>query len=80
MVRTQVQFTEEQIQGLRELSAQTGRSIADLTRDAVTDLLRRGRGDTEALLKAAQSVVGAFSSGSPDGSTAHDRHLADAFL
>jgi hypothetical protein len=80
VVRTQVQFTDEQIQGLRALSAQTGRSIADLTRDAVTDLLRRRGGSTEALINGARSVVGAFSSGSPDGSTAHDRHLADAFL
>lgn len=80
MVRTQVQFTEEQIQALRQLSVQTGRSVADLTRDAVSHFLLHHPGKNDVLLKGALSVVGAFTSGSHDGSTAHDQHLADAFL
>lgn len=80
MVRTQIQFTEEQMQALRQLSAQTGRSIADLTRDAVDCFLLHRPDKDSAILKAALSVVGAFASGSSDGSSAHDRHLADSFL
>jgi hypothetical protein len=80
MVRTQVQFTDNQIKALRQLSAQTGRSVADLTRDAVNHFLSNRPNQTDLLLKRALSVVGAFTSGSHDGSTAHDRHLAETFL
>lgn len=79
MIRMKVRFTEEQVKALRQLSVQTGRSIADLTRDAVDYFLSHRPNQADLLVKRALSVVGAFSSGSHDGSTAHDRHLADAF-
>ena len=78
-----MQFTDDQIKALRQISRQTGRSIADLTRDAVTQFLLHRPDQTDVRIKRALSVVGAFTSGpsgSRDGSTAHDRHLADAFL
>ena len=80
MVRTQVQFTKEQMQALRQLSSRTGRSVADLTRDAVNQFLAHHSDQGPALLQRALRVSGAFASGSSDGSTAHDQHLAEAFL
>ncbi len=35
MVRTQVQLVEEQVAALRRISAETGRSMADLVREGV---------------------------------------------
>lgn len=80
MVRTQVQLTDEQIEALRKLSAATGRSIADLVRQGVDSYL-----STKPALRPAQQVeralrvAGRFSSGAADGSTHHDRYLAEAF-
>jgi Ribbon-helix-helix domain len=80
MVRIQVQFTEAQIKALRQLSAETGSSIAELTRDAVEQfLVDQGRRNQQAIIDRALSVIGAFNSGSNDGSSDHEAHLADAF-
>ncbi len=80
MIRTQVQFTEQQLHSLRELSAATGRSIADLTRDAVTLYLQHSAGPTrEALIERAIGAAGKFSSGQTDVSGKHDLYLAEAF-
>jgi predicted DNA-binding protein len=79
MVRTQIRLTEEQHRALRRLSADTGRSVADLIRAAVGQALssapllaRRDR------LERARRVAGKFASGSSHGSAQHDRHLAEA--
>ncbi len=81
MIRTQVQFTEPQLQALRQLSAQTGKSIADLVRQSVELYLRAQRGPTrEELVKRALSVVGMSSSGLTDVSVNHDKYLAEDYL
>lgn len=79
MVRTQIRLTEAQRDELRRLSAATGRSVADLIREAVGETLssaslatRRDR------LKRASRVAGKFASSSSQGSAEHDRHLAEA--
>ena len=80
MVRTQVQLTEDQLDTLRQLSATTGRSIADLVRQGVEYYLStQQHGGREQQIERARRVAGKFSSGSSDGSSQHDRHLADAF-
>jgi len=79
MVRTQVQLTRKQLQALRQLSAATGRSIAELIRQSVELYLgSRQRPDPEQRIERALRVAGRFSSGSADGSLEHDRHLAEA--
>ena len=65
---TQVQLTDEQLKALRQLSAATGKSIAELIQNAIDHRADR-----------AIQVAGMFSSGSPDASTHHDRYLAEAF-
>ena len=80
MVRTQIQLTETQLKALRQLSAMTGRSLADLVRQGVDLYLgAQGRVNREQQIERALRAAGKFSSGSADGSADHDRHLAEAF-
>jgi len=79
MVRMQAQLTEDQINALRPLAAETGKSIADLIRQGVDLLLARHRPvNDRQRMERAIGVVGKFSSGSPDVSEQHDRYLAEA--
>jgi len=80
MIRTQVQLTEGQLESLRQASAATGRSVADLIRQGV-DLYLAGRSELgrEERIERAIKVAGRFSSGRTDVSANHDRHLAEAF-
>jgi hypothetical protein len=80
MVRTQVQLTEEQMQALRELSASTGRSIADLVRQGLELYLgARHQPTRDERIQRALQVAGRFASGRHDIGKEHDRHLADVF-
>lgn len=80
MIRTQVQLSPEQLEALRRLSAATGRSIADLVRQGVDEVLAAARRPgPEDRLERAKRVVGQFSSGAVEVSTHHDRYLAEAF-
>lgn len=80
MVRTQVQLTENQLKALRQVAAATGRSIADLIRQAVDQYLAAKQGpNPQERMERAIRVAGRFSSGTTDGSTDHNRYLAEAF-
>jgi hypothetical protein len=80
MVRTQIQLTETQARHLKRLAAAKGRSMADLIRGSIDALLSQPDVDNaDEKRNRALSVVGRFHSGAGDLSTAHDRHLADAF-
>ncbi len=80
MVRTQIQLTEEQAERLKRLAGERRRSMADLIREAVDDLLEdqsRGATRRERLERAARSF-GRFRSGTGDLADRHDVHFADA--
>jgi hypothetical protein len=80
MIRTQIQLTEEQQAILREISVSTGRSIAEVIRDAIDRAISsRTRPTRQEQVERAIRVAGRFSSGASDGSADHDRHLEDAF-
>ena len=81
MVRTQVQLTEEQIEKLRRISAENGKSVAELVRLGVELYLQsRSKPDTDELRERARRMAGRFSSGEPnDVSEKHDDYLAEAF-
>jgi hypothetical protein len=80
LTRVQVQLTETQLRSLRQLSAKSGRSIADLIRQGIDQYLASGREPTrEERRERAIRVAGMFASGATDVSADHDRHLADAF-
>jgi len=80
MVRTQVQFTESEIEELRKLSLSRGESIAHLTRNAVDRYLEQCRSAVpNSTIERALKVAGQFDSGRHDVSADHDRYLAEAF-
>jgi hypothetical protein len=80
MIRTQIQFTESQMQALRQLSAATGHSIAHLTRDALNLYLEQHPGVArDVVVDRAIKVAGRFASGLRGISADHDRYLAEAF-
>lgn len=80
MIRTQVQLTEIQIESLRQLSSQSGRSMADLIREGVDAILAaRRRPSREQRVERALRAAGRFRSGSTDISREHDRYLTEAF-
>ena len=80
MVRTQIQLEEHQVAALRKLASVRSQSVAQLIRMSVDLFVQResGSGHAERIARA-KSVIGKFSSNSPDGSRLHDRHLADAY-
>ena len=80
MIRTQVQLTDRQLEALRQASAATRRSVADLIRQGVDQYLA-GRVELgrEERIERAIRVAGKFSSGRSDVSANHDRHLAESF-
>lgn len=80
MVRIQVQLTDEQLERLRQISSETGRSVADLVREGMSEYLNRRSRPTNAERRArALSAIGRFHSGKSDGSRDHDRLVAEAF-
>ncbi len=76
MIRTQIQLTEEQFQVLKRLSVATGRSMADLIREAVDRLGAAAGVDRRA---RAIEAIGGFRSGSTHVSSSHDDELSEAF-
>jgi Arc/MetJ-type ribon-helix-helix transcriptional regulator len=80
MVRTQVQLTEEQVRQLKRLGAQNNKSLADLVRQSVElYLAHEERTGKARRIQRGLEAVGKFSSGTADGSSEHDRYLADAY-
>ncbi len=80
MVRTQIQLTDTQAQALKELAASEGKSMAELVRDGVDNLLRaRGTVDRDAVKARSIAALGRFKSTTRDLGTKHDDHLAAAF-
>ena len=81
MIRTQVQLTQEQVQGLRRLAEQKKKSLADLVRQSVELYLTHEAETGKALrVQRALAISGKFASKATDVSTNHDKYLADAYL
>ena len=77
MVRTQIQFTEQEHRRLRRLAAERHISIAALVRELVERNLSHG--EAERRRQRALSAIGRFHSGKQDVSREHDRYLDEAF-
>ena len=81
MVRTQVQLTEEQIAKLRQMAAESGKSIAELVRLGVELYLQSQHApDQNTLRERALRSIGKFKSGLSDVGRNHDQYLAEDFL
>jgi len=75
-----VRLTDGQLKALRNAAVETGKSVAELIRQAVDQYLAsRSELGREERIERAVRVAGRFSSGSSDVSATHDKHLAEAF-
>ena len=80
MVRTQIQLTESQFEGLKARSSAEGRSMADLIRTLVDESLSGGgRPGPEERRRRALAAIGRLGKGPCDLSRRHDDHLAEAY-
>lgn len=77
MVRTQISLTERQIEGLRDVAAERGVSMAALLREAVERLLADR--DHESRMKRLRAAAGRYQSGLPDVGVNHDKYLEEAY-
>ena len=78
MIRTQIQITDEQARALKRLAAKEGKSVAELIRTSVDNLLRAG--GVQATDLARQKALGAAGklSGPVNLAEDHDNYLAEA--
>jgi hypothetical protein len=80
MIRAQVQFTEGQQEALHRLAAATGRSVADLVRESVEQMLRgRPQQSRKERMTEALAAMGRYRSGRSDVSEKHDEYLDEAY-
>jgi len=76
MVSAEIQFTEDQMNGLRQLSARQGRSVDEIVRDGIEQMLKE---DYDARVRRLMAAAGKYDSGLSDISENHDAYLADDF-
>lgn len=81
MLRTQVQFTEEQYRKIRLLAQRRGVSISQVVRESVARHLDAETYDSDTLYSRASEVVGKYDDreGREDLSLDHDAYLDEAF-
>ena len=79
MIRTQVQFTEEQYKKLKEIAQSNHKSMSSVIRQAVDQLLLSRKPDRAALYRHAASLVGKHDADKTDVSLAHDFYLEEAY-
>ena len=79
MIRTQIQFEEEQLMWLRKESKARGVSISQLVREGVSFFQKQNKLVPYEKKKAAVAAIGHFSSGCGDISENHDKHLAEIY-
>ena len=78
MIRTQIQITPEQARSLKRLAAREGKSVAELIRLSVDNLIRSGGiKDQETLRQKASAAAGALN-GPKNLAKDHDDYLVEA--
>ena len=78
MIRTQIQITPEQARALKRLAAKEGKSVAELIRISLDDMLRAGGvKDQEGLRRKASAAAGKLR-GPKNLAEKHDEYLAEA--
>ncbi len=81
MLRTQVQFTEEQHRRLRAFARQRGVSVAEAVRISVSHLLDGDMPDRQELYARAAEMIGSMEdrNGATDLAAHHDDYLDEAY-
>lgn len=80
MIRTQIQFTEDQWKALKKMAASRHISVAEIVRQSVEQMLRSPDNRTiDEYQRLAVEIVGKYGSGISDVSTNHDRYLGESY-
>ncbi len=81
MLRTQIQFTEDQHRRLRALAQREGVSIAEIVRRCVSRVIEEGAPDRGELYARAAELIGHFTDpeAATDLSSRHDGYLDEAY-
>jgi predicted DNA-binding ribbon-helix-helix protein len=80
MIRTQIQFTQEQWKALKKIAATRHVSIAELVRQSVDQLIRSPENQNiDEYHQLAVEIVGKYQSGVSDISANHDKYLAGIY-
>jgi Arc/MetJ-type ribon-helix-helix transcriptional regulator len=80
MVTRNIELTEEQDLLIEQAATEQGRSVSELIREGVDELLRAGGLlSREELKRRAAALSGRFRSGQPDLSVEHDHYLEESF-
>jgi hypothetical protein len=80
VIRTQIQLTEEQSEALKQISSKEGRSVAELVRSGVDQVIRSyGVVSSEELRRRALSVVGKFNIKDENLAVDHDLYASEAY-
>ena len=81
MIRTQIQLTKSQADGIKRLSSENGGSMAEWIRKAVDGLIREAGGPSfEERKKRALAAVGIGRSDFDDIAENHDAYLEEIYL
>lgn len=80
MIRTQIQFEEEQYKRIKELADQQKVSIAALVRRAVEQFIMTGKPGRSSLYREALKISGKYKADHDDIAVKHDQYLEDAYL
>ncbi|MCE5280392.1 MAG: CopG family transcriptional regulator [Planctomycetaceae bacterium] len=80
MIRTQIQFSEEQSTRIREEAKAKGVSLSELVREGMEQFLRsRPRVSRQELKQRTVDALGRFECEITDLSVNHDKYLAEDF-
>ncbi len=75
MIRTQVQWTDEQAGRLKEPARASNESMAAIIRKALDQFILKQEPDCRTLYRQALATAGKYKAGTPDISLEHDRYL-----
>ncbi len=78
MVRTQIQITPEQAKALKRLAAREGKSVAELIRISVDEMLRAGGIQEQAKLRKKALEAAGKLSGPADLAEKHDDYTVES--
>lgn len=78
MIRTQIQITDDQARSLKRLAAKEGKSVAELIRISVDNLLRTGGTQDHTIARQKALTAAGKLSGPQNLAEDHDAYLAEA--